>query len=126
MGMALVEDNLFDKGYEDELSIAQRDWARMQKRSLTQGYRAGVSEGAEVRLQAAFDTAYTRVFTRARQCGRVRGRIAAKKLINNDEPEIIQLINCIEQELNSFERTTSASITELENISLRLTSQFMI
>ena len=54
MGMALVEDNLFDKGYEDELSIAQRDWAGMQKRSLTQGYRAGV------RLQAAFYTAYTR------------------------------------------------------------------
>ena len=52
MGMALVEDNLFDKGYEDELYIAQRDWAGMQKRSLTQGYRAGVSEGAEVRLQA--------------------------------------------------------------------------
>ena len=116
MGMALVEDNLFDKGYEDELSIAQRDWARMQKRSFTQGYRAGVSEGAELRLQAAFDTAYNRVFTitRAKQWGRVRARIAAKKLINNDKPEKIQLLNCTEQELNSFERTTSASITDLD------------
>ena len=117
---------MFDKGYEEELSIARRDWARMQERSLTRGYRAGVSQDAELGLQAAFDTAYTRGFTRARQCGRVRGRIAAKKLINNDKPEIIQLLSCIEQELNTFERTTSASITELENISPRLSSQSMI
>ena len=121
-----MEDDGFDSGSEGELSIAQRDWAKMQERSRTQGYREGVSHGAELGLQAAFDTGYTRGFTSARQCGRVRGRIAAKKLINNDKPEIIQLLSCIEQELNTFERTTSASITELENISPRLSSQSMI
>ena len=117
-----MEDDGFDSGSEGELSIAQRDWAKMQERSLTQGYREGVSQGAEQGLQAAFDTGYTRTFTRARQCGRVRGRIAAKKFINKDKPEIIELLNLIEQELNTFERSTSANITELENISLSLSS----
>ena len=120
--MVLVEDDGFDSGSEGELSIAERDWAKMQARSLTQGHREGVSQGAEHGLQAAFDTAYTSGFTRARQCGRVRGRIAAKKFINKDKPEIIELLNLIEQELNTFERSTSANITELENISLSLSS----
>ena len=98
------------------------DWTKMQERSLTQGYREGVSQGAEQGLQAVFDTAYTRDFTRARQCGRLWGRIAARKFINKDKPEIIELLNFLEEELNTFERSTSANITELENISLRLLS----
>ena len=37
----------FDSGSEGELSMAQRDWVKMQARSLTQGYREGVTQGAE-------------------------------------------------------------------------------
>ena len=116
---------MFDKGYEEELSIARRDWARMQERSLTQGYRAGVSQGKELGLQAAFDTAYTRGFTRARQCGRVRGRIAVKKFINNDKPEIIETLDSLERELNTLEQQSLASDmsdTKLDNLNVKLAS----
>ena len=116
---------MFDKGYEEELSIARRDWARMQERSLTQGYREGVSQSAELGLQAAFDTGYTRGFTSARQCGRVRGRIAAKKFINNDKPEIIETLDSLERELNTLEQQSLASDmsdTKLDNLNVKLAS----
>ena len=99
-----MEDDGFASGSEGELSIAQRDWAKMQQRSLTQGYREGVTQGAEQGLQAAFDKAYTRGFNRGKECGRVRGRIAAKKFINSDKPEIIEILDILEQELNSMEK----------------------
>ena len=124
--MVLVEDDGFDSGSEGELSIAERDWAKMQARSLTQGYREGVSQGAEQGLQAAFDTAYTRGFTRARQCGRVRGRIAAKKFINSDKPDIIETLDSLEQKLNILEQNSCSSSdisdSELDNLNLKLSS----
>ena len=120
-----MEDDGFDSGSEGELSIAQRDWAKMQERSRTQGYREGVTQGAELGLQAAFDIAYTSGFTRARQCGRVRGRIAAKKFINNDKPEIIETLDSLEHELNTLEQQSSASDiidTQLDNLNVKLSS----
>ena len=118
-----MEDDGFDSGSEGELSIAQRDWAKLQERSLTQGYREGVSQGAEQGLQAAFDTAYTRGFTRAREFGRLRGRVAAKKFINKDKPEIIEILDRVEQELNSLERSSASDIdTNIKDLDLKLTS----
>merc|ERR1711971_1284738 len=119
--LRVMEDDGFDSGSEGELSIAQRDWVKMQERSLTQGYREGVTQGAEQGLQAAFDSAYTRGFTRGRECGRVRGRLAAKKFISSDKPEIIETLDSLEQELNSLERSPPSDINaKLVNFLLKL------
>ena len=74
-------------------------------------------------LQAAFDSAYTRGFTRGRECGQVRGRIAAKKFISSDKSEIMETLDILEQELNSLERSSPSDIdTKLDNLLLKLSN----
>ena len=125
--MTVKDDDWFHSESEEDLSMAQKDWDKMHQRSLTQGYREGVSQGAEQGLQAAFDRAYQEGFRQGRECGRVRGRIAARKFMNSDKPEVLEILNTLEQELNSLERRrNSVTMTEIEKINLKLSSVLQV
>ena len=103
------DDGGMESGSEDELFLAEKDWKKMHARSLTNGYREGVGQAAEEGLQTVFDEAYVGGFRRGVELGKIRGRIAAKKFLNNDKPEIVAGLDSLELQLNSMENSFRSS-----------------
>merc|ERR1711974_552727 len=79
------------EGSEEELEVAGREWKRMEERSLKEGFREGRSTAEEEALQEGFDQGYTEGFTWAKQVGRLRGRLAAKRVKYKDSDSEIGL-----------------------------------
>ena len=113
-----------DSGSEDELFMADKEYRRMQERSLTSGYREGMGQASEDGLQEGFDSAYKEGFKLGMEIGKVRGRIAAKKLINVDNQDIIDKLTTIENDLNSLEKdnTRSLQLSDIAQVSGSLDS----
>ena len=53
-GESQSDDMGFESGSDDELVIAERDYERLHQRSLTSGYREGLSHAAEEGLQVGW------------------------------------------------------------------------
>lgn len=121
--MTLNSDGL-ESGSEDELLIADKEYRRMQQRSLTSGYREGLGQASEDGLQDGFDSAYKEGFKLGMEIGKLRGRIAAKKLINVNNQDIIDKLTTIEDDLNSLEKdnTRSVQLSDIAQVSASLDS----
>ena len=104
------EDDGFKSGSEDELYLADKDWRKLQKRSLTEGFREGLDQATEDELQAGFDEAYAEAFQSGLEVGRIKGKIAAKMVLFQDNPEKIRKLELLESEI------TSSKSQELCNI----------
>ena len=95
------EDDGFKSGSEDELYLADKDWRKLQKRSLTEGFREGLDQATEDELQAGFDEAYAEAFQSGLEVGRIKGKIAAKMVLFQDNPEKIRKLELLESEITS-------------------------
>ena len=96
------EDDGFKSGSEDELFLADKDWKRLQKRSLTEGFREGLDQATEDELQAGFDAAYAEAFQSGLEVGRIKGKIAAKMVLLQDSPEKVRRLELLEAEIASL------------------------
>ena len=113
------EDDGFKSGSEDDLFLADKDWQKLQQRSLTEGFREGLDQATEDELQAGFDTAYAESFTLGQQVGQIRGKLAAKMVLVQDSPEKITRLELLQVDiakLNPQDLTTSkATLNKLSN-----------
>jgi len=77
----------------------------MEERSLKEGFREGRSTAEEEALQEGFDQGYTNGFTWAKQVGRLRGRLAAKrvKYKDSEDPEIGLQLEKLAEEVEKLE-----------------------
>ena len=96
------EDDGFKSGSEDELFLADKDWKKMQQRSLKEGFREGLDQANEDQLQAGFDSAYAKSFTVGRDVGRVKGKLAAKMVLLQDSQEKLERLKQIETDISSL------------------------
>ena len=109
------EDDGFKSGSEDELYLANKDWKKLQQRSLKEGFREGLDQANEDQLQAVFDSAYAKSFIFGREIGRIKGKLAAKMVLFQDSPEKIKRLECLESDissLNSQDHSTSKDALE--------------
>ena len=96
------------EGDEEELELAGREWKRMEERSMREGFRSGYgfcscseedlylcregrSTAEEAALQEGFDIGYKQGFTWAKSVGKLRGRLAAKRVVLKDSGSDMEL-----------------------------------
>ena len=120
--MTLHDNDGFESGSEDDLFYAERDWRRLQERSITTGYREGLDHAAEEALQQGFDKAYVEGWKWGVEIGKLRGRIAAKKLMNMNNQNILDHLSLVEEELNKIEKSKTIDKSELERMSSSIDS----
>ena len=112
-----VADIGIESGSEDDLFYAEKDWRRLQERSMTTGYREGLDHAAEEALQQGFDKAYVEGWKWGVEIGKLRGRIAAKKLMNMNNQNILDNLSLVEEEVNKIEKSKTVVKSILERIS---------
>ena len=106
------EDDGFKSGSEDELYLADKDWKKLQKRSLTEGFREGLDQATEDELQAGFDAAYVEAFQSGLEVGRIKGKIAAKMVLVQDSPEKVRRLELLEAEITALKSQELSIIKE--------------
>ena len=117
------EDDGFKSGSEDELYLADKDWRKLQKRSLTEGFREGLDQATEDELQAGFDAAYAEAFQTGLEVGKVKGKIAAKMVQVQDSPEKIRRLELLEAEITSLKSQELSNIKDsLDKVSVEVDS----
>jgi len=99
----MSDDDGIESGSEDELFLAEKEWRKLNTRSTTEGFREGISQASEDSLQAGFDEGYAEAFQTGLMIGKLRGSLAAKKLILGEGSNKIAQIEIIEEELNKCE-----------------------
>ena len=113
------EDDGFKSGSEDELFLADKDWKKMQQRSLKEGFREGLDQANEDQLQAGFDSAYAKSFIVGRDVGRVKGKLAAKMVLLQDSEEKLERLKQIETDISSLKsqdlHTSKDALEKLSN-----------
>ena len=113
------EDDGFKSGSEDELFLADKDWKKMQQRSLKEGFREGLDQANEDQLQAGFDSAYAKSFIVGRDVGRVKGKLAAKMVLLQDSQEKLERLKQIETDISSLKsqdlHTSKDALEKLSN-----------
>ena len=113
------EDDGFKSGSEDELFLADKDWKKMQQRSLKEGFREGLDQANEDQLQAGFDSAYAKSFIVGRDVGRVKGKLAAKMVLLQDSEEKLERLKQIETDISSLKsqdlHTSKETLEKLSN-----------
>ena len=113
------EDDGFKSGSEDELFLADKDWKKMQQRSLKEGFREGLDQANEDQLQAGFDSAYAKSFIVGRDVGRVKGKLAAKMVLLQDSQEKLERLKQIETDISSLKsqdlHTSKETLEKLSN-----------
>ncbi|ORZ01019.1 hypothetical protein BCR43DRAFT_434255 [Syncephalastrum racemosum] len=62
------EDNV-----EYDRAIAQKEWDRMHENHGNEGYKEGIVEGKEVRMQNGFDQGFVEGLAAGKALGRLRG-----------------------------------------------------
>ena len=83
-----VPDIGIESGNEDHLFYAEKDWRRLEKRSLTTGYREGLDHAADEALQQGFDRAYVEGYKTGLENGKLGGRTSAIKLISQKDQSV--------------------------------------
>merc|ERR1711974_590392 len=92
------------EGSEEELEVAGREWKRMGEKSLKEGFREGRSTAEEEALQEGFDQGYKEGFTWAKQVGRLRGKLAAKRVqFKESGSEIVLQLEELAKEVEKLE-----------------------
>ena len=113
------EDDGFKSGSEDELFLADKDWKKMQQRSLKEGFREGLDQANEDQLQAGFDSGYAKSFIVGRDVGRVKGKLAAKMVLLQDSEEKLERLKQIETDISSLKsqdlHTSKETLEKLSN-----------
>lgn len=67
-------DDVFDESVEEEV-IGEREWLKSKAELLKEGFRDGVAQGQESRLQDGFNTGYKLASVKLYQLAQLRGEI---------------------------------------------------
>ncbi|GAA5796169.1 hypothetical protein EDC94DRAFT_585733 [Helicostylum pulchrum] len=73
-----------------ERNLAEREWERLQEDHGNTGYKEGIVEGKEVKMQRGFDKGYTEGLMIGKLIGKLRGMISCqivfyRQLVKNEE-----------------------------------------